>query len=218
MYAGRQLWGDLWQSQAVPSSGWLDTSFSEIQLSYAQDHRAYHTIDHIEACLGLFHELVEDSDGLLSGRGQFIVGLSLWMHDVVYDPHAKAPYSEQASAEWAARLLREQAMDPAIIETVSHLILGTAGHKKALYPYDAWVNDIDLSILGSDPSIFDKYERDIRTEYGFVPEDIFRRERAKILVDFLSRDELYGLTPCRERFQKQARANLAHSVKRLLFG
>jgi len=44
--------------------------------------------------------------------------------------------------------------------------------------------DVDLSILGQPKARFDEYERQIRAEYGWVPEKIFGTKRAEILQRF----------------------------------
>ena len=64
-------------------------------------------------------------------------------------------------------------------ERVADLILAT---KHAAVPTDAdarLVVDIDLSILGSAEERFDRYERDVRREYRWVPGFIYRRKRAE---------------------------------------
>jgi predicted metal-dependent HD superfamily phosphohydrolase len=43
---------------------------------------------------------------------------------------------------------------------------------------------VDLSILGREAEVFWRYEGDIRKEYAWVSEDLFRRERVKILGAF----------------------------------
>ena len=38
--------------------------------------------------------------------------------------------------------------------------------------------DVDLSIFAAAPARFDEYEQQVRAEYVFVPEAVFRRERS----------------------------------------
>ena len=72
--------------------------------------------------------------------------------------------------------------------------------------------DADLSILGAHPARFREYEAQVRGEYGWVPDEIFRPARAKILKEFLGRPYLYCTAHFRERYEAQARRNLEHSL------
>ena len=42
--------------------------------------------------------------------------------------------------------------------------------------------DVDLSILGAEAQRFAQYEQQIRAEYAFVPEDLFRTTDGRLLV------------------------------------
>ena len=75
--------------------------------------------------------------------------------------------------------------------------------------------DIDLSILGAAPGRFDEYERQVRAEYAWVPEFLFRRKRRQILDEFLARASVFSTAPMRERLEAPARANLGRSLERL---
>jgi predicted metal-dependent HD superfamily phosphohydrolase len=75
--------------------------------------------------------------------------------------------------------------------------------------------DVDLSILGATQSRFDEYERQVREEYGWVPEPIYRRKRREILESFLGRPAIYNTARFIGRYEQQARANLARSLARL---
>jgi len=75
--------------------------------------------------------------------------------------------------------------------------------------------DVDLSILGATQSRFDEYERQVREEYGWVPEPIYRRKRREILESFLGRPAIYNTARFIGRYEQQGRANLARSLARL---
>jgi predicted metal-dependent HD superfamily phosphohydrolase len=72
--------------------------------------------------------------------------------------------------------------------------------------------DVELSILGAEPARFQEYEAQVRREYEWVPEDIFRSTRAKILKEFLNRSHIFCAADFRERYEGQARRNLQHSL------
>jgi predicted metal-dependent HD superfamily phosphohydrolase len=69
--------------------------------------------------------------------------------------------------------------------------------------------------LGREAGVFWRYEENIRKEYAWVPEDLFRRERVKILRGFLDRPHIYYYRQYREKFEATARANLEQAIARL---
>ena len=75
--------------------------------------------------------------------------------------------------------------------------------------------DVDLWILGADSPRFDEYERQIRQEYAWVPEQTFRQRRAAILREFLARPAIYSTSLFSQRYEAQARANLRRSLDQL---
>jgi predicted metal-dependent HD superfamily phosphohydrolase len=75
--------------------------------------------------------------------------------------------------------------------------------------------DVDLSILGAEPARFDQYEAQVREEYGWVPGPIYRHKRKAILESFLTRAAIYNTSRFVERYERQARANLARALARL---
>ena len=80
------------------------------------------------------------------------------------------------------------------------------------------VVDLDLTILGKSAKEFDRYEAEIRAEYGLVPEPLFRARRAKILRAFLDRNlrpSIYLTEVFRSRYEAAARENLARSLAKL---
>jgi predicted metal-dependent HD superfamily phosphohydrolase len=174
--------------------------FDELAARYAEPHRHYHTLRHIDDCL-------READAVPHGDA---VELALWFHDAIYDTQSHD--NEERSAEWASRELAAAGVDGA---HVAALILATKHNAIPDSPDAALVVDADLSILGSDPARFDEYERDVRAEYAWVPEAIFKRERAKVLRSFLDRPSIYTTAAFRARLESRARENLQRSLNRL---
>jgi predicted metal-dependent HD superfamily phosphohydrolase len=48
--------------------------------------------------------------------------------------------------------------------------------------------DIDLGILGAEVARFDEYEIQVREEYSWVPESLYRAARRKVLEEFVHRE------------------------------
>ena len=89
-------------------------------------------------------------------------------------------------------------------------------HDDAPPPGDsALVVDIDLSILGREPAVFDAFDRAIRKEYAWVPGFLYRQKRRQLLQHLLDRPVLYATPALRDRFEAPARANLERALGRL---
>jgi len=183
-----------------------------LKARYGEAQRAYHTWDHIEALLGHFKNL---SDHIHSHTR---VLWALYWHDAIYDP--TRPDNEAVSAD----LLRTDGKDvipDVTLEEAAIIIEATAKHQlpetlsgKALSDA-AYFLDMDLSILGARPDVFDAYEDHIRFEYAFVPDEIYISARANILKGFLTREQLYFTDVCSKLWESKARANLARSIEKL---
>jgi predicted metal-dependent HD superfamily phosphohydrolase len=175
---------------------------------YAEAHRRYHTQRHLEECFDQLDAVRGDAER----PGE--IELALWFHDAIYD--TRRHDNEPRSAEWARSVADEAGLDASVGERVAALIMATR-HEATPEGADACVLvDVDLSILGASPERFDEYERDVRAEYDWVPEIVFRRERRKILEQILGRERIYSTRRMRESHEGRARANLTRSLASLV--
>ena len=202
--ASPEMFAALWERLGARS----DPAFvyALIADAYGQPHRRYHTLEHIGRILALFHPVrrrLEEPDA---------AELALWLHDVVYDP--RAGDNEEQSAAFARGVLRAGGVESRVAERTSALIVATRHTAPPEEPDARYVVDVDLSILGTPPPEFDRYETQIREEHPFRSEEEFRRRRARILESFLARPRIF-LTPEFAAFEGPARANLARSLARL---
>ena len=139
--------------------------------------------------------------------------LAIWFHDAAYD--TRRSDNEQKSAEWAEAVIRQAGLSAEVAKRVAASILATR-HQGDVTDNDAQLLvEVDLSILGSEPAVYWRYEENIRKEYIWVPEDVFRRERVKILRGFLDQQYIYYHREYRERFEVKSRANLERAIARL---
>ena len=181
--------------------------------AYAAPSRRYHSLEHVSACLGVM-------DRHVPAEHLAHVTAAVFWHDYVYD--ATRSDNEEASArawEEAAAEMGLGAGSPFAAE-VSEMILATK-HDASVAGKAArvlYLLDVDLSILGEAPEVFDAYERGVREEYAFVPEDAFRAGRATILRRFLERPHLYETQRLRAVYEEPARKNLARSLAALSRG
>jgi predicted metal-dependent HD superfamily phosphohydrolase len=105
--------------------------------------------------------------------------------------------------------------DAAVAERVHAAIMTTCHSAMPTTPDERLLVDIDLAILGAEPARFAEYEAQIRDEYGFVPDAVFRSKRAEILSAFLARPVLFSTPALAQRFDAPARANLSRAIATL---
>jgi predicted metal-dependent HD superfamily phosphohydrolase len=174
---------------------------------WAEPHRKYHTPQHLCECLALF----ERHRTLAAYPGE--VAIALWFHDAIYDTARHD--NEVASADWAVRVLREAGAAEDVAARVHALVMATCHRGVPATDDERLLVDIDLAILGADSPRFAEYERQIRDEYGFVPEEVFREKRGEILRGFLARPALFSTPAFVARYEAPARANLASAISGL---
>lgn len=201
----KKQWMSLWKR--LGAQGDADKVYNDLAERYSEPHRAYHTLEHIEHCLDEFEQvrhLATKSDA---------VELALWYHDAIND--TKAEDSEERSVTLAVGMVRSASLQVKFGQSVANLITAT---KHTLAPTDPDVQlivDVDLSILGQSEDKFDKYEQQVRKEYGWVAEDAFVSGRSAILKSFLGRPAIYSTQFFRNKYEMQARRNITRSLARL---
>jgi predicted metal-dependent HD superfamily phosphohydrolase len=176
---------------------------------YEEPHRQYHTLVHVEDCL----LKLDAARGLLDEGEADAVELALAWHDAVYDPRASD--NEEKSAALFREAAARHRLEPRLAATVERLILQTKTHVARNRPDEQVMIDIDLSILGAPPDVFAAYDRSIRREYAHVPEAAWRERRVAVLRTFLLREKLFATRFFRERYEAQARRNLAQAIAAL---
>ena len=196
--------------ERVGAEGDPGAVFALLDRCYREPHRHYHTWEHVEECLRVL-----DWARPLAAEPE-AVEMALWFHDAVYDP--RAGDNEERSADLARQSAAAMGVEQGFAGRVGELILATrlgppksgGGAGDALL-----VGDVDLSILGSPPRRFRRYERSIRREYAWVPLPEYRLRRGQLLQGLLARPQLYATGPFRERYEARARQNLHWSLQRL---
>ena len=168
--------------------------------AWAEPQRHYHSLQHLRECLALLEPALD----LAQHPGE--VELALWFHDAVYAPQGKD--NEARSADWACDALAQAGAGSAVQQRVRALIMATC-HDAVPVDDDArLLVDIDLAILGADPARFAEYDAQVREEYRWVPDWLYRRKRKEVLAGFLARPAIYGTERFRDRFEGRARENL----------
>jgi predicted metal-dependent HD superfamily phosphohydrolase len=201
----RAHWLAAWAAAGLAPAD--DGTYDGLLRCYAEPHRAYHNLTHLQECLAWF----DRAEALAHHPGE--VQIALWFHDAIYDP--RSDRNEEASADRAAAAVRAAGGEAACVDRIRELVLATR-HLTPPPPDDpSLVADIDLAILGAEPERFWSYEAGIRQEYDWVPEAAFRDGRRKILERFLGRPRLYATDWFRDRLEDRARDNLRAAIARL---
>lgn len=200
----KQRWLEFWKRSGAGGDAALP--WGVLSARYAEPHRAYHTLGHIAHCL---EELDSARDLALD---PVAVELALWYHDVVYDPRSKD--NEQQSADLAAAAAVAMGFSAARARRVADLILVSTHQALAVDPDAQLFADIDLAILGQPAAVFDQYERQVRVEYAWVPDELFRAGRSAILKSFLDRPSIYATPFFGKKYEAAARRNLSESLLR----
>jgi predicted metal-dependent HD superfamily phosphohydrolase len=200
----REQWRETWSLlDAAPP----EELFHELVARYSEPHRFYHSLQHMRECFSVLGPASHLAKHLAE------VQLALWFHDAIYD--TRAHDNEEQSAHWAEQSLIAEGVETEAAAEVRKLVLVTK-HNVVPQGEDAkLVVDVDLSILGAAEPRFAEYERQIRQEYGWVAEDVFRQRRADILALLLNRSSIYSTAWFVSRFEEQARKNLLRSLKEL---
>jgi predicted metal-dependent HD superfamily phosphohydrolase len=181
---------------------------------YQEPQRHYHSLQHLAECIAILNDLPIPMR--LDAAAHVEIEMALWFHDAIYD--VKASDNEQKSANWAQTQLIEAGATLDAAKRIHDLIMATKHDAIPLLPNEQILVDVDLSILGAVPSRFVQYDKQVREEYVWVPEDVFRTKRAAILQQFLSRPFIYCTQYFRETREAQARENLQLAVTQLQNG
>ena len=199
----RARWLSLMQAWDLPP---CEETWHALVAAYGQKHRHYHTGAHVAACL----RHLDVCAGALDRPHE--VELALWFHDAVYNPLSSK--NEQKSADWARGVLAGCDAPEAAIARVVDLIMVTRHQAPTRTNDESFLVDIDLSILGAEPAVYDIFEQAIRREYRHVAAALYRAGRARLLEQFLARARIYANLPFALR-EGQARTNLARAIAQL---
>jgi predicted metal-dependent HD superfamily phosphohydrolase len=193
---------------AVGARGDVAQAGAELLGRYAEPHRRYHDLAHLDDVLRHVDELAEHAGDV------HVVRLAAWFHDAVYDTTASD--NEERSALLAQTTLSELRVEDGIAAEVARLVRSTADHAPAPGDLDAAVLcDADLAILASGPERYQLFVEAVRAEYEHVDDREFATGRADVLRSLLTRDQMFSTPIGRDRWEAPARANVTAELARL---
>jgi len=184
-----------------------DALFDELDRAYSSPDRHYHGVRHIDECLRALHDVRAQAQRPAE------VAAALFFHDAIYDTHRDD--NEARSADWARAALLAGGAPADVAARVKALILATRHSATVDGPDSQLTVDIDLGILGQSPAAFARYDTDIRSEYHWVAWDDYVTARTAVLERFLARERIYATRSFYDRFEAQARYNIAGAIASL---
>jgi predicted metal-dependent HD superfamily phosphohydrolase len=174
---------------------------AELLGRYAEEHRRYHDLAHLDDVLRGVDDLAAhaaDADA---------VRLAAWFHDAVYDPTAGD--NEERSARLAEDALTRLRLADDLVAEVARLVRLTATHAAAPGDRNAAVLcDADLAILAADPGRYARYAQAVRAEYAHVDDESFATGRSAVLRALLAKDPLFLTGDARSAWEAPARRNV----------
>ena len=181
--------------------------WSEINSAYTDSSRHYHNLAHLE---NLHAQLLPVKNEI---KNRDAVLFALYYHDAVYN--TLKHNNEEKSAELAREHMQLIGVPAATIdESVAH-ILATKSHVVSANNDTNLFTDADLSILGASSDVYIQYTEQIRKEYRFYPDLVYKPGRKKVLQHFLGMNRIFNTDYFFGKYEEQARRNMAAELQRL---
>ncbi len=169
--------------------------------AYREPQRRYHTLAHIEHCLGMFDRcksLVRNPNAL---------EIAVWFHDVIFEP------GKRDNESLSAKLYQDLSAgihEPEMRQLVDRLIMATLHDGTSLDDSDAsYMVDIDLSSFGLSWDEFLLDSQHLREENPHLSDADYYRHQRGFQSGLLTRPRFYYSEFFYQRYEQQARANLA---------
>ena len=216
-------------NQAIREKYWMPLegrhktgAWEALDGGYTENHRAYHTWEHIA---DLLEKLSGFSD--LSTRSD-ITAVSVFWHDAVYRTQNQdgSPRPDYENVRDSGKLFRQYTLlNKSDADAAYELIMATANHLQARAEkqyYPGFAGDLDLFLdldLSSLASPWEEFAEDlarIRAEFSWAPEVVFCSSQLRILENFAKDDvRLYRRAETSEKWRDAARANLKRCITEL---
>lgn len=198
-------WQEMWKGLGVSVPN--ESLFQALIACYSEPHRRYHTTQHLDECFAKLREI------RVAATHPEEIELALWFHDAIYD--VRRQDNEEKSAEWARSTVLRAGLPALIAERVHAMVMATRHDAVPMASDERILVDVDLSILGADTWRFTEYECQIREEYSWVPDILFRPKRRRVLKEFLERPRIFSTEQFFNAYEAKARANLRRSIDQL---
>ncbi len=198
-------WVDMVANFSLPENKNIEI-FTLLGTQYKEETRHYHNWQHIKAMIKGLHSYPEEINDTLS------IELAIWFHDAIYVPLRKDNESR------SAKFFHEQLSLYLPIERtrkVMGYIEATKNHSKTTDRDLQIFLDLDLAILGQSKTVYQNYANQVREEFGYVPNFLYKRGRKLVLKSFLDKNTIYQTLFFKEKYEEQARKNIQEELESL---
>lgn len=219
------------EERILEQSGLLDhipeAALAAVKTNYSEPHRHYHAWHHALSTVSWVNHVITHQPGFLRStsytnrRGYTPSDLTLaaLYHDAVYDA-AGSPFNEERSVRFMKDSLVEE-FEPDGLDNVESLIVLTAYHGKLetpdVSPVEALFLDCDIANFGEV-----RWEIVMWNEQNIQAELLSSRTPAQVqlgrkafLIGFLSKKSIFLSQYFQDRFEAQARRNVARLIESL---
>lgn len=182
----------------------INELYDEIKNRYSEAGRYYHTHIHLD---NMTRQLLAVKDQIKDWPALM---LAVAYHDIVYD--VMSHENEENSAILAYERLGRLGLAESVKENCRKQILATKTHQQSLQTDTNFLLDADLSILGSDELTYNSYTEQIRAEYSYYPDPVYRPARKKVLIGFLARTAIFQTNYFQHKYESGARTNILKEI------
>lgn len=191
-----------WQRNLV--EGAADDSeaiHGQLLKAYREPHRRYHTLAHIEHCISMF----DQCKPLIAVPAA--LEIAIWLHDVILEAGRRD--NEEKSAELYLEL-SDGAHPEEFRQLIYRMIMATVHNGNSLEDADSiYMVDIDLSSFALSWEEFLRDSLDLRAENPQLSDDDYQLNQTGFQRRLLARPRFFLSDYFFERYEQQARGNLA---------
>lgn len=174
--------------------------WAELYKAYTGKGRHYHNLAHLS------HMIQEAASILPELEDPDTICCSIFYHDIIYN--VKRQDNEEKSADLGTQRALDIGLGVQGAKLCHHQILATKSHALSDNMDTNYLCDIDLSVLGGEPDVYQNYTAAIRKEYSIYPGFLYRKGRKKVLKHFLEMERIFKTDIFREKYEDKARGNL----------
>lgn len=178
--------------------------WTEIETSYSNKKRHYHTLHHLSSLLTQLTYIKEEIQNWNT------ILFTLYYHDIVYN--SLKTDNEEKSAALAEKRMKQISVSIDTIQLSKNQILATKSHIQSTDSDTNYFTDADLSVLGQNWDTYSLYCKNVRKEYSIYPDSIYNPGRKKVLNHFLSMERIFKTDFFYRKFEIQARLNLQKEI------
>lgn len=198
-------WVDMVANFSLPEDKDIEI-FTLLGIQYKENTRHYHNWTHVKAMIKGLYDYPDEINDTLSSE------LAIWFHDAIYVPLRKD--NESRSAKFFYEQLSLYLPIERVRKVMSY-IEATKSHSQTTDRDLQTLLDLDLAILGQPQNIYQNYSKQVREEFGYVPNFLYKRGRKSVLKSFLDRTVIYQTSFFNERLEEQARENIREELESL---